>query len=272
MQEKALVTFIMSAYNTKNFDDLDRSIQSILNQTYPNIEVIICDDCSTNGCFEYLQENYGVNPQIKLIRNETNSGLAASLNHCLEYAKGEYIARQDDDDYSELTRIEKQVSFLQSHPEYDLVSAGLEKFDEKGIWAKVMPKEYPQKRDFRKCSQHAHAVTLFRRECLEKVDRYRIAKETIRGEDYDLFMRIYAKGMKGANLQEVLYFYNFPREGRKRSKYKHRINEAIIRAKGFKQLKLPIWDYVYVVRPLISGLFSERCKQRIKRMIRRDKK
>lgn len=267
MQEKALVSFIVGVYNTKNFEELEYSIQQMLNQTYKNVEIIICDDCSTNGVFEFLKEKYGKNAQIKLIRNEKNSGLGVSLNHCLEYAKGEFIARQDDDDYCDITRIEKQVNFLEKNPEYSLVSACLEKYDEEGVWEQLYTKERPSKRDFRKCSQHVHAATLFRRECLLAVDGYRISKETTRAEDYDLFMRIYARGMKGYNIQEILYFYNTPRNGKKSSKYRYRIYEAIVRFKGFKALKLPIQDYIYVLRPLIAGLMTEKMKQRIKKIL-----
>ncbi len=267
--EKGLVSFIVGIYNTKKFDELDRSIENMLNQTYKKVEIVMCDDCSTNGVYEYMLEKYGNNPQITIIRNEKNSGLATSLNNCIKHAKGEYLARQDDDDYSTIDRIEKQVSFLENNPDYDLVSAGLEKFDDKGTWAVTRTKEYPTKRDFRYCSQHVHAAALFRASCLQKINGYRISKETMRAEDYDLFMRIYAAGMKGYNIQETLYFYNTPREGRKHSKYKHRYYESIVRRKGFKALKLPLRDRVYVIRPLIVGLFPQKFKTAIRKLLKR---
>ena len=271
MPNKPLVSFIMGVYNTKNFSDLKRSIENMLSQTYPNIEVIVCDDCSTNGVYEFLLENYKDNDRVVIVRNEKNSGLGTSLNHCLKVAKGKYIARQDDDDYSDITRIEKQVDYLEKNPEFDLVSAGLVKFDELGEWDSVVLKPFPTKRDFRKHSQHVHASSLFKKSCLDEVGGYRISKETIRGEDYDLFMRIYAKGMKGHNLSEKLYFYNVSREGRKHSKYKHRIYEAKVRAKGFKALKLPVFDYIYVLKPLVFGLFPEKLRQKVKKILRRKK-
>ena len=271
MQDKPLVSFIMGVYNTKNFNELARSIDNMLGQTYPNIEVVICDDCSTNGVYEYLIENYSKNPKIKVVRNEKNSGAGVARNNAILHAKGEYVAVQDDDDYSSLDRIQKQVDFLENNPEFDLVSAGLVKFDEQGEWAKVQLKPYPTKRDFRKSSQHVHACTLFRKSCLEKVNGYRISKETVRGEDYDLFMRIYAKNMKGYNIPETLYYYNISRKGRKRSKYKHRYYESVIRRKGFKAMRLPIFDYIYVLKPLVVGLFPERVRNFIKKIIKRAK-
>ena len=265
MSDKPLVSFIMGVYNTKNFDDLRRSVDNMLGQTYENIEVVVCDDCSTNGAYEFLVDNYGNDDRIRIVRNEVNGGAGVARNHALGLAKGEYIAIQDDDDYSDMTRIEKQVDFLKKNQGFDFVSAGLAKFDELGIWSSIMLKEQPDKRDFKIYSQHVHAATLFRTEILRSVGGYRIAKETSHGEDYDLFMRLYAKGARGFNLQEILYYYNFKRDFSRHIKYKYKINEAKIRFKGFRDMKLPLVDYIYVLRPLIAGLIPERIKSKIKK-------
>ena len=58
MSEKPLVSYIMGVYNTKSFEDLKRSVDNMLRQTYGNVEVVICDDCSTNGAYEFLLKNY----------------------------------------------------------------------------------------------------------------------------------------------------------------------------------------------------------------------
>ena len=272
MQQNKLVTFILGVYNTKNFDDFDRSIENMLNQTYKNVEVIVCDDCSTNGIYEHMLDEYGNHPQITILRNEQNSGAAYSRNRCIEVAKGEYIAVQDDDDYSSIDRIEKEAAFLENNPEYGFVSAGLEKFDKDGTWGRVVVKEKPNKRDFRNHSQHVHAATLFRAECIRAVNGYRTGKKMAGVEDYDLFIRLYANGFIGYNLQDIVYYYNIPRTGRKHVRYRFSINEARIRAQGFKALKLPLTDRIYVLRPLIAGLFSEKFKNSVKKMRRRNKK
>lgn len=268
MSDQPLVSFIMGVYNTKSLEDLARSVDNMLGQTYQNTEVVICDDCSTNGAYEFLQERYGDNERVILLRNETNSSLGVSLNRCLAAARGDFIARQDDDDYSTPDRIEKQMAFLLAHPEYALVSAGLAKFDEGGVWSQVTVKPYPEKIDFRKHSQHIHASSLFKKECLTAVGGYRLAKETARAEDYDLFMRIYAAGMRGHNMQEILYYYNYPRGNKRKLKYRNKVNEAIVRAKGFRAMKLPLTSYVYVLKPLIAGLMSENMKNKIKSMMK----
>lgn len=254
----------MGVYNTKNFDDLKRSVDNMLGQTYENVEIIICDDCSTNGSYEFLLENYGKNERVVILKNEINCGASVARNNALKHVSGKYVAIQDDDDYSDNTRIEKQVAFLEKNTEYSFVSAGLYKFDTQGIWSDIMLKEKPTKRDFRLYSQHIHAATLFKYDCLKAVGGYRVAKETARGEDYDMFMRLYAEGYVGFNLQEHLYYYNFSRNLSRKIKYKYKWNEAKIRYKGFRALKLPISDYIYVLRPLVAGLLSEKFKQKLK--------
>lgn len=267
-----LVSFIVGVYNINNIENVKKSIQSMLNQTYQNIEIILCDDGSKNNNFEKIKEIYQKDKRIIFLKNESNMGLANALNHCLKFARGEFIARQDDDDWSELTRIEKQVKFLNEHQEYDFVSAWLYKVDDDGVWETVKLKEKPENKDFRIYSQHAHAVSVFRRGCLETVNGYRIAKETVRCEDYDLFMRLYASGKRGYNLQEVLYYYRRDRNRYYVWKYRYKINEAIVRFRGFKALKLGLTSYFYVFRPLIAGLFRYKTVNRIKEKLKGTKK
>ncbi len=259
-----LVSFIMGVYNTKDRTALKRSVASMLDQTYPHIQVVLCDDVSTNGIYEFLQQEYGCNPKVKLLRLPQHGGLRTALNAAIDAADGAFIARQDDDDYSDLTRIEKEMAVLEAHPEYSFVSSALYKFDRQGIWQTLRLKEQPSKKDFAKHCQHVHPAALFRRSCLDRVGGYRIAPETIRCEDYDLFMRIYAAGMRGYNLQEPLYYYNKDRDERQRPPYRYKWNEAVVRAKGYKRLKLAPWSYRYVFRPLLAGLLSPQTVQKIK--------
>lgn len=114
------VSIIMGVYN--GFGRMDRSIQSIINQTYKDWEFIICDDGSTDDTYMKLQEYAALDNRIVVLKNAHNSGLAQSLNNCLSVAKGEYVARMDDDDYSHSERLEKEVYFLNQHPEYAIVA------------------------------------------------------------------------------------------------------------------------------------------------------
>lgn len=262
--EKPLVSFILGVYNTRNFDDLDRSFRTMLEQTYGNTEIIVCDDCSTNGVYEYIKSKYGDNKRVTLIRNRENSGLNVSLNHCLEYVHGSFIARQDDDDYSDIDRIQKQMDILLSDADIAFVSAGLVKFDKEGEWASFIPKENPMKKDFLNHSPFAHAVSVFRKDAMMDVGGYRISPETVRCEDYDLFMRLTAVGFKGRNIPEVLYYYNKDRHQKTKRPFKNCYNEFVVRRKGYRRMGLPLWSMFFALKPIIAFFIPSFVSQYIK--------
>ena len=110
MNNNDLVSVIMSTYN--NEKSIESSVNSILNQTYKNIEFLIIDDFSTDNTFGILNNLKNSDERIKVYRNSNNIGLTKSLNKLISKSKGTYIARQDADDISLTFRIQKQVNFL----------------------------------------------------------------------------------------------------------------------------------------------------------------
>jgi glycosyltransferase involved in cell wall biosynthesis len=111
------VTVLMSVYNGE--EHLREAIDSILNQTYKNFEFLIIDDGSTDGSVNIIRSY--LDPRIRLIKNKKNIGITRSLNKGLKLARGEYIARMDDDDIAFPERLEKQVRFLNEHVNVGLV-------------------------------------------------------------------------------------------------------------------------------------------------------
>lgn len=247
------VSIISGAYNIGSCYSFDKSIKSILSQTYGDFEFIICDDGSSDNTWELLSEFSKTDPRIKLLKNETNLGLAASLNKCIEAASGEYIARHDCDDYAAPDRLEKQVAYLDAHTDIALLGTFAYLFDENGVWGEMKFPVEITKKDFLFCSPHQHGSVVFRKDVLLKAGCYRVAKETRRTEDYDLFMRIHPFA-KSANLPEFLYYFCDDKSTRKRRKYRYRIDEAKVRFKGFKRLGLLPRGILYVIKPLIVGL------------------
>ena len=107
------ISIIMSVYNCE--ETIRESIDSILAQTYTEWEFVICNDCSTDGTQEILDDYKQRFPErFILIRNQTNMRLAYSLNQCLQYVTGYFVARMDGDDYCAPDRFEKQIRFLES--------------------------------------------------------------------------------------------------------------------------------------------------------------
>ncbi len=254
MVEKAEVSIIMGVYNAGDRDIFSEAVSSIRNQRFTDWEFLICDDGSDDDTLLWLQEIREQDDRIRILKNDRNTGLAGALNHCLKEAAGKYIARMDADDVSLPDRLEKEISFLDKHPEYQWVGTCVKLIDSSGEWGSRAMPEKPGKRDLLFRSPFVHPSTVFRREALESVQGYRVAKETRRTEDYDLFMRMYAKGMKGYNLQEELYLFREDRESLNRKKYRYRIDEAKVRWRGFCALKLMPVGILYVIKPLIVGL------------------
>lgn len=254
MKSKVDISVLMGVYNTNQEKMVRRAIESIQNQTFTNWEFIICDDGSDDGTYELLSKIIKGDNRIRLIRNKENQGLAAALNHCLEFASGTYAARMDVDDISMPERFEKQIKFLERNHEYQLVGSAVELFDSNGIWGQRSMPEKPEKKAFLWGSPFVHPSILIRRDVLVKIKGYRVAKETKRTEDYDLFMRCYAAGFKGYNMQEVLYQFCEDKNSVTRKKYRYRIDEAKIRYKGFRKLGLMPKGILYVFKPLIVGL------------------
>lgn len=121
-----LVSIIIPTYNNQN--TICRAIDSCFNQTYQNIEILVIDDGSTDNTKEILKK-YKNDLRFNYYYQE-NQERSTARNHGLDLAKGEYIQFLDSDDEIYPTKIEKQVSFLNTHPEYFLVYCGVEYKDD----------------------------------------------------------------------------------------------------------------------------------------------
>jgi hypothetical protein len=118
------VTVLMSVYNGEAF--LNEAVESILSQTFSDFEFLIIDDGSVDSSVEIIRSYH--DSRIRLVKNTTNIGMAASLNKGLALARGEYVARMDQDDISLPQRLACQVVFLDSRPEVGVVGSSIEVF------------------------------------------------------------------------------------------------------------------------------------------------
>lgn len=247
------ISVIMGIYNCSK--TLNEAVECILNQTYTNWELIMCDDGSSDDTYSKAKKIKETYPEkIKLIKNEKNMGLNFTLNHCLEHASGEYIARMDADDLCSADRFEKEVSFLDNNPDFAIVSTDMEYFDESGTWGRCDSIEFPKNEDFIAGTPFCHAPCMVRKEAYDAVEGYSVDKKLLRVEDYHLWIKIYAKGFKGANLKEPLYMMRDDRNATSRRKFKYRLNEAYVKYLAINMLNLPKRNYIYMLRPIIVGM------------------
>lgn len=242
------VSVIIPTYNVEAY--IEECIESILNQTYRNYEIVICDDCSTDRTADVL-EKFKKYPNIIIYENKRNLRQARTRNKCIRMSKGKFIMIQDADDIAEPQRIEKLLGAFESG--IDFVGSGCYCFNEKDGHFKDLGGlcKYPQKRDLLRGIPFVHASIMFKRECLKSVNGYQYNKYTFRGEDYDLILRLYASGFKGKNIPDLLYGYRVNRETINRRDLRSRIDECHIRYAGFKAngILFPI-GWLWTLKPI----------------------
>jgi hypothetical protein len=183
-----LVSVVMSVYNGEAY--LDEAIRSVLNQRYREFEFIIVNDGSTDCTAEILAEYQRQEHRI-LIHTQENRGHAASLNHACHRARGQYLAEMDADDRCFPDRLERQVEFLEQHPEVALVGGAVWVITREGRWlrAEVCPVEDAEIRQAlsERCP-FFHSTVMMRKAAFDGVGGYRPAFED--AEDLDLFLRL----------------------------------------------------------------------------------
>lgn len=120
------ISVLMPAYNSAEF--IEEAIESILGQTFQNFEFIIINDGSTDQTAKIVKRYAQLDQRIRFIDNKKNSGLISVLNQGLDLCRGEYIARMDSDDISLPQRFEKQIAFLDAHPDVGVLGTAGQNF------------------------------------------------------------------------------------------------------------------------------------------------
>ena len=196
------VSILMPVYNVAPY--LREAMDSILAQTFQDFELIVLDDCSPDNSAEIL-DTY-TDERIVRYRGEKNMGLSNVLNVGMAMARGEFIARMDSDDLSTPERLATQVAYLDAHPEVDLCSCGMELFGAKQeTWVRETNVE-DVKITALFHSPILHASSVWRRASFERVG-LRFLQEMVPAEDYDMWTRAMAAGLRLVNIPEVMYQY-----------------------------------------------------------------
>ncbi len=259
-----MVSVIMAVYNIGDMSVLQKSIDSVLSQSVKDLELIICDDCSDDGTFEYVRSLTAQDNRIIVLRNDKNMKPGYSRNRCMEKARGDFIAIMDGDDISASERLSKQVEFLEANPEYDFV--GVRSLYFKNTIGDCGERCYPfypfpQKKDFLITLPFMHPTLMFRKSVFDVVNGYSTEKLVTRSEDTDMLLKMYEAGFKGANIDEVLYYY---RLDTKKRKYRYRFNETAVKWRGFYRCGLFPRGIPFALKPLVVGLVSDKLLDKMK--------
>jgi GT2 family glycosyltransferase len=246
----------MSVHNEERY--VSKAIRSILEQTFDDFEFIIIDDDSTDGTTEILSNYQQKDARIRVLRHQSKKGLAQSLNEGIRIAQGRYIARMDADDISLPTRLEKQVAFLDMHPEVGLVGTLCYEVDENDVivrrWS--LPSSTS---DVRKAlldlNPLVHTSVMIRKEVFAEIGYY---DETLQySQDYELWLRI-ARKYEIANLPEPLVMLRVDLEKAMRKDAKARKHSLYVRFMHLRQSDAPAHYYLHLLRPFLLVILPSR--------------
>ena len=203
-----------------------QSIDSLLTQTFTDIEVIVVEDPSSR-CG--AQDLAGIDdPRLRHIVNAALTSLPQQHNRGLAEAGGRFICRFDADDICEPTRIERELAFLQSHPDIDVVGSALTVIDQQGtvVGARQYPREHAAiLAAMRRYNPIANSTVMFRREVYERFGGWR--DSVLPAQDYEWYSRLGAGGVRFANLGEPLVRYRLHGGSIKSSKLRGTIQTTL---------------------------------------------
>lgn len=194
-----LVSVILPVFNASHY--LKDSIESILNQTFIDFELIIIDDGSTDNSLEIIRRYNDL--RIKLYLNDINKGIVFTLNKGIELSLSDIIARMDADDISLPDRLEKQYNYLVSNIDCTLVCGWIKLIDNFGVES-FTQKRYTQNLYFDMIYECTipHPTVMFRKDAVLEFGGYR----HVVSEDYDLWSRMILK-YKMVNIEELVLLY-----------------------------------------------------------------
>jgi len=203
-----LVSVIMPVYNSESY--VKDAIQSILRQTYSQLELIIIDDSSTDSSLQVI-ESFD-DPRIKVVRNSRNIGRAGCDNLGLELAKGRYIAKMDSDDIAHPMRLSKQVGLLSQNENVNTVGCFMQNFGN-STYLNKYPATVEENKAYTLFGLPCgNPSVTFKREVFDAGLKY--DEQLRQTEDYDFFAR-YFNVLNVCNIQEPLMFYRtYPEDNR----------------------------------------------------------
>jgi len=197
-----LVSVLMSTYNSEK--TLERALDSILNQSYKNIEFLICNDGSTDNTKKILEKYSNLHEQIEIINNKNNVGLTKSLNLLINKYKGDFIARQDADDYSDPERIKEQIKHCISN-KFQAVFTRTYNLN-KNISMQNISYLIPYKILINFRNPFVHGTMLINSKIIKTLGGY--DEEFYFAQDYKLYRDLIDNGIRIKKTRKILYYLN----------------------------------------------------------------
>lgn len=193
------VSVIIPVYNTELY--VEKCLNSVINQTYKNLEIIVINDCSTDNSLSIIKKFN--DKRLKVINLDKNYGVAYARNKGVEESSGTYICYIDSDDYWDLKKIEKQVNFIKKN-NYIFIYSDYAYFDDNKIKKVKVPRKITYKEALKNTTIFTSTV-MFNMKYLSKKDIY--MPEVRRGQDTLTWWKVLKKGVTAYSINEVLAYY-----------------------------------------------------------------
>lgn len=225
------VSVLVPLYNTQE-QHLREAVESILNQSFPDFELLLLNDSPSNARLGEIVAEYR-DPRIRYMVNERNMGITPSRNKLLKLARGEYIAIMDHDDFSVRERFERQVAYLDTHPEVGVVGSWVEEFPVRKFIQRPV-----EDHDIRLMLMYGcavfHSAAMVRRSVLEAAG-VQYEEDFSPAEDYALWVRLMPH-TRFHNIPEVLFKYRM-HEGNTTKKQAARMQRAGLAVQAIARLQ-----------------------------------
>ena len=242
----------MSEYNTPP-DYLRASIESILSQTFKDIEIIIVDDCGKND-LDSITEEYK-DKRIRVIKNNKNIGLVESLNKAITASKADILARMDTDDIADENRLEEQYNFMINHEEYSVVGTLANEFSKNSTTGVLGKPGEKTAKSLAYGDSIIHPSVMMRKKDIQSVGGYKNYK---RAEDLSLWFELAMKGFRLFVIDGVLLNYRVNEEDYSKRKFKTRGGEIKARLHYYHLTKAPVLAYLVIIKSIVSSILPTR--------------
>lgn len=211
LKNEPLVSVITPLYNCEKY--IEETIQSVINQTYKNWEMIIIDDCSKDNGAKIVEKYRKIDNRIKLYKNEINQGVSFTRNKAINLSKGKYIAFLDSDDLWKKEKLEKQIYFMEKN-NIVLSYTGYEKINSDGSLRGEI--KVPKKLDYNELLKNCligFLTAVYRKEDLKEFKFIRS-----KAEDYIFWLSVLKRIKTASGLQENLAYYRVLNNSRSSNK------------------------------------------------------
>ena len=270
-----LVTVIMPVYNASKY--LDKSIQSILNQTYKDFKFIILNDGSTDNSLDIIKKYSDTDSRIELV-DKPNTGAASSFNYGLKICNSKYIARMDSDDISMPDRLHVQINYLEKYKNIDVLGSAIKTIDENDNELKSIffPDNYSDIIDrMDLTSPIANPSAMIKKSVFEDIGD--LDTNTDPADDYDFLVKAVVNKKIITNINQILLKYRLHQENlskinhHKQIKFSYNSRKMLIE-EGLLSSKITEKEYQIRNLPSITDFEYENYKNDIKSYYKNDKK